>query len=414
MYSHVLVEKLEATNEKAKQFEVTNYKLKATEAELKSLNENLEQQVLEKAKTLESRITQLFDTVLTPLKENSSLNESDLHRVTHGIEILTPIKAQLSSGLQLKDQKVLYWDALKKNHLVTKLALGGSGVHLEQAFSWEEAEEKLKSDSFNLVILDQGFLSSLSKAQALQPHCTYLVVLSGHIQEHIEHMEEIGENLRFIFRSEDKKTQIENTLGAVTKILTNRHFGLEPHTGFGVEIRHERIKGSAERAELIDQLDQYLSDSGVRQAYRDQAKLVLEELLMNAIYDAPCDLASRAPLFNHLPRTEAVKLEPHQQGQFSFAFDGTRILISVRDPFGSLNSKTILKYLKNNYASAPQEINAIEGKGGAGRGLHQIVEASNELIFNLSPGKKTEVISIIYTEKLQDNEGVPRIQLFVE
>lgn len=414
MYSHVLVEKLEKTNDKAKQFESTNYKLKQAEAELKSLNESLEQQVVQKMKTLEGRVSELHNEILTPLSQSSHLNPEDHARVTHALEVLAPLHSSLSSGLKLKDQKILYWDSKKKNHLITKLSLGGTGAILDQAFSWEEAESLLNQGDYALVILDQEFLGSLVQAQKLHPHGSYLAILDGHIQDHLEHFEGLDENLRFFFRSADKKSQIQNMLGAVTKILTNHHFGLEPYTGFGVEVRQERIKSSDQRAELLEQMDQYLSDSGVRPSYRDRARLVAEELLMNAVYDAPCDPVTRQPLFNHLPRTEGVVLEPQQQGLLSFAFDGTRILVSVRDPFGSLKPQTIYKYLKNSYAPEPQEINAQEGKGGAGRGLHQIVEASSELVFNLSPGKKTEVISVIYTEKSEEEAEGSRIQLFVE
>jgi len=412
LYSHVLVEKLEVTNEKAKQFEETNYKLKSAEADLKSLNENLENQVLQRMNALESRIIELSE-ILSPMKDSSSLSTVDHGCVVQALEILGPIQSALSRGLKLKDQKILYWDSLKKNHLVTKLSLGGSGALLTQAFSWEEAKAKLESEDFAMVILDQEFLPHLSEAQDLCPQASYLAVLDGHIQEHLELFDHMAGNLRFFFRSQDKKTQIQNMLGAVTKVLTGQQFGLEPYLSFGAEVRTERIKSSAGRADLLENLDSYLSEAGVRQTYRDRARLVAEELLMNAIYDAPCNPIDRKPLYNHLPRTEEVVLEPTQQGHFSFVFDGTKILVSVRDPFGSLGPSTIYRYLKNCYSEQPEEINGAEGKGGAGRGLHQIVEASSELIFNLSPAQKTEVISVIYTEKADDEVEGSRIQLFL-
>lgn len=414
MYSHVLVEKLEKTNEKAKQFEETNHKLKTAEAELKSLNENLENQVLQRTKALEGKVTELHDDVLVPLKDSTHLTADDHAKVVHALEILGPIKSSLSSGLKLKGQKILYWDSQKKNHLITKLSLGGTGAVLDQAFSWEEAEQKLRQETYSLVILDQSFLERLSRAQELQPYSSYLVILDGHIQDHLDQFDGMDENLRFFFRSSDKKSQIQNTLGAVTKILTKHHFGMEPYISFGAEVQTERIQSSDQRADLLKQLDQYLESCGVRQAYRERARLVAEELLMNAIYDAPSDPIDGKPLFNHLPRTEKVVLAPQQQGHFSFVFDGTKILLSVRDPFGSLKPQTIYKYLKNCYSLAPEEINVQQGKGGAGRGLHQIVEASSELIFNLSPSKKTEVISVIYTEKSDEATESSKIHLFVE
>jgi len=414
MYSHVLVEKLEKTNEKAKQFEETNARLKAAEADLRSLNENLEHQVLKKTKAIEGKLTKLHDEVLLPLKSSSALSKEDQSKVLEALEILGPLKDSLTNGLRLKDQKILYCDGAKKNHLVTKLALGGTGALLDQAFSFQELQEKMSQNEYALLVMDASFLEHLEDVQNMQPDCSCMVVLDGHIREHLEKFDQLPQNLRFLFRSEDKKTQIHNILSAVTKVLTHQIFGLEPYTGFGVEAQSERIKSSDQRAELLSHMETYLAESGVRSSFRDQARLVAEELLMNAIYDAPCDPIERKPLFNHLARTEAVTLDAPQQGSFSYLFDGTRIVVSVRDPFGSLEPQTIYKYLKNSYSERPQEINMLEGKGGAGRGLHQIVESSHELIFNLSPEKKTEVISIIYTDKAEGLEGASKIQLFVE
>ncbi|MAV91305.1 MAG: hypothetical protein CL676_07770 [Bdellovibrionaceae bacterium] len=411
MYSHVLVEKLEKTNEKAKRFEETNYRLKSAEADLKSLNENLEDQVHQRMKALEGKIGELYDQ-LSPLKDSSRLSPEDHGQVLHALEILNPIKSFLSSGLKLKGQRILYVDSQKKNHLSTKLSLGGTGAILDQALDWEEAKEKLSSQSYSLVIFDEEHLSHFEEAQNLQPSSFYLAVLNGFIRDQLDSVGHLQGALRFFFRSQDKKTQIQNMLSAVTKILTDQYFGLEPYMGFGAEVRSERIKSSTQRADLLEELDQYLNTAGVRKNIRERARLVADELLMNAIYDAPVDSIDRKPLFNHLPRTEEVILEPNQQGTFSFVFDGTKILMAVRDPFGALDSATIYRYLKNCYSSEPEEINAQEGKGGAGRGLHQIVEASSELIFNLSPGSKTEVISVIYAEKEDDSVEGSRIQLF--
>lgn len=414
LYSHVLVEKLEATNKKAKQFEETNAKLKSAEKDLNALNENLEQRVQEKSQAIESRLGELNDSILVPLMNHPKMDPEIHAKVVEAIDQIAPIRASLNVALKLKDQKILCLDGVKKNQMSIKLALGGTGAILSQIQDQAEFKTAIHDHQFALIIMDKNFLGELAHIRVTHPTTPVLLLLDGPIQDQLQDFSGLEQCVHLLIRSSDKKTNIQNTLSAVTKIFSNQLFGIEPYTGFGVEAKSSRITTSAGRSTLIDEMDAYLAASGVRPSYRDRIKLVAEELLMNAIYDAPCDPISRAPLFNHLPRTELVQLAPPQQGWLSYCFDGTKVCLSVRDPFGALKPDVIFKYLKNSYSPDPQDINSSQGKGGAGRGLHQIVESSDELIFNLAPGKKTEVISVIYTETDRAEGDGTLIHLFVD
>ncbi len=87
--------------------------------------------------------------------------------------------------------------------------------------------------------------------------------------------------------------------------------------------------------------------------------------------------------------------------------------ISVSDPFGSLKGGTLLKYLERNYEGTAAELNVEEGKGGAGRGLHQIVENSDLVVFNVEPGKKTEAIALFNVEAKEAATQTPTFHFFV-
>src|SRR5207253_5524759 len=177
----------------------------------------------------------------------------------------------------------------------------------------------------------------------------------------------------------DRTFTVKNIMTTVTKLLSRDIFGLEKYLSWGVEIQSSQVVSSKQRAELITQVDTYFGNLGIRRANRDRIRTVIEEMLMNAIYDAPADAAGKS-LYNHLPRTTELALKPEEQGVIRFATDGMLIAISVQDPFGSLKGSTILKYLEHNYAGDAANLNPAEGKGGAGRGLHQIVENSDLVV----------------------------------
>jgi len=123
----------------------------------------------------------------------------------------------------------------------------------------------------------------------------------------------------------------------------------------------------------------------------NQCTMVAEELLMNAIYDAPTD-SKGTPIYNHLSRTIPIELKPEEQGTFRYACDGALLAISVEDPFGALDRQTILSYLESCYTNQAGSLN--QEKGGAGRGLFQIMEKSNLVVMNVKPKIRTEVIAI--------------------
>jgi len=139
-------------------------------------------------------------------------------------------------------------------------------------------------------------------------------------------------------------------------------------------------------------MESYFKQLGIRLRVLNKANMVVEELLMNAIYDAPVD-AEGKELYNHLLRTEPVVLKPEEQGTLSYACDGLLLAVSVEDPFGALDRQTILDYLQSCYEGKAGTLN--QSKGGAGRGLFQIMETADLVVMNVNPHLKTEVIAII-------------------
>jgi hypothetical protein len=84
--------------------------------------------------------------------------------------------------------------------------------------------------------------------------------------------------------------------------------------------------------------------------------------------------------------------------------------LSVEDPFGALNRETILKYLKSCYDGFAGSMN--QNKGGAGRGLHQIIENTDITVFNVKKNVRTEVICLFNLEPAKDREQIPTFHYF--
>jgi len=447
IYATVLAEKLHDTNQKAKRFEEMTIQLTATQEELQEINENLEKKVEERTQKLEqqnaalmassNKLTELLnskhvlfkklgefhDKHLAPLK--SLLDQMRLSSSSDPIideartvvfevqQLLGPLNDQYSSEQQVQGKRVLLADTNKKQQIIAKMALGGTGVHLDLVSTLEEGKEKIENGTYDLVAIDAPMLELGNLVRSKMPSARLVLMTSDQIPSYLPALRQLSHIPHIVSRDEaDRTFTIKNIMTTVTKLLSNDLFGLEKYMSWGVDVQTRPIVSSKSRPDLIQEVDKYFEKVGIRRANRDRIKLVLEEMLMNAIYDAPHGSDGKS-LYNHLPRTVDVSLRPAEQGLLRFATDGMLIAISVQDPFGGLKGSTILRYLEHNYAGSAGDINAQENKGGAGRGLHQIVESSDLVVFNVDSGKKTEVIALFNVEAKEKANLNPSFHLFL-
>ncbi|RYX79916.1 hypothetical protein EON83_30780 [bacterium] len=87
--------------------------------------------------------------------------------------------------------------------------------------------------------------------------------------------------------------------------------------------------------------------------------------------------------------------------------------ISVSDPFGAFRMQTLLDYLERNAKSKGESIQT-NGKGGAGRGLHHIINSSDLVVFNVRENAKTEVIAFFNLDPGAKDESPRQFHFFSE
>jgi hypothetical protein len=138
----------------------------------------------------------------------------------------------------------------------------------------------------------------------------------------------------------------------------------------------------------------------VRRKYRESIEQCLDEMLMNALYDAPVDDQGR-PIFSEIPTKTRISLRVEQKVVVQYACDGKQFVVGVRDAFGTLDRDTVLRYLHKCLHNEQQ----IDRKtGGAGLGLYLITNSSTGVYFNVLPGVATEAVCTFDLES-------PKIQL---
>ena len=114
----------------------------------------------------------------------------------------------------------------------------------------------------------------------------------------------------------------------------------------------------------------------------------IDELAMNALFDAPVDETGR-PVFAGVPSGTRVTLRTDATASVRFGWDARRFVVGVRDEFGTLSRATVLAHLaKGLRASEPVDRRA----GGAGLGLYLTVSSASAVWFEVTPGRCTDVV----------------------
>jgi hypothetical protein len=104
------------------------------------------------------------------------------------------------------------------------------------------------------------------------------------------------------------------------------------------------------------------------------------------VHNAPVD-AGGAHYRKDLPRDVELELDDRHRVQLRWGCDARYVAIEVSDSFGSLDRDTILRSL------ATSDVRTTGG--GAGMGIALAYRSCDHLVFNLAPGKRTEIVALI-------------------
>lgn len=347
---------------------------------------------------------------LAKINEKAKLYEQTARELaikTKELEVVTAAQINfLRTETAHHRKKVLLLEPNKKQQNIIKTAVGGAGVDIFTASSLDEGKEHFSANMPDVICCDGSLSDFLFWTQQQDYSGESMLLESGQID--FNRLSTLPFVQNVVSRNlEDRVGTSKSIITSLSKILHDDYFGIEKYLAWGTEIRSISVTGSKDREPIKDQIAQHFQGLGIRGALLERVKLASEEMMMNAVYDAPVD-SQGTSLFNHLPRTTEVQLHQNQRPQIRFGCDGNVLAVSVLDPFGSLPRYVIINYLQSCYSNQAGNFNS--AKGGAGRGLHQILETCDWTIFNVKPGEKTEVIGLFGLD--QKHSELPQFHYF--
>lgn len=149
-----------------------------------------------------------------------------------------------------------------------------------------------------------------------------------------------------------------------------------------------KLSGSKDREAIIEDVRAFCAEFQSRRQASATSQVV-DELMMNAMYDAPVDGKGRERYAHK--RNEAVQLETEERPTFGYGTDGSRIVLSIADPFGRLPKGAVFGGIHRGLTSGEMDTRG----GGAGLGMLLIYHAAKVLFFDVTPGQRTQVTAVV-------------------
>jgi hypothetical protein len=181
---------------------------------------------------------------------------------------------------------------------------------------------------------------------------------------------------------ESGRSEAECLANAVEMLVARRPWEIGSCLKKGTPVHSFQLVSTEDKEPLIAKLEAALSGEGEEyELLRQKGALLADELLENALYDAPRGVHGDR-LFQ---KGERRSMLPGERIVFSFGFDGATLALKLTDNWGSLEPDLVIEFLARN-----QEDGATADDAG-GRGLFIIWRFMDQFHVNVHPGQETVV-----------------------
>jgi hypothetical protein len=309
----------------------------------------------------------------------------------------------------MREPSILIVHPDRKSQRTLQRILGTMGIRIEIADDLDQARRMLAHLTPLLVILD-GALALTVPSDALLAEAeargarACMALLDGGGVDQVPRIIGTGAVTNLLVHPMPMLAE-ELTITA-QKLVRNDLFGAEKYLLWGTELQAHVITRASQRSHLIDEIAQAVRARGQSARVASMAMLLADELVSNAVHNAPVD-AGGHHYRQDLPRDIELELDDRHRVGLRWGCDSRFLAIEVNDQFGSLDRETVLRAL------SAREVR--ETGAGAGMGIMLSYRSCDHLVFNLAPGKRTEIIALVdVRHSASDRVPVSSYNVFVE
>jgi hypothetical protein len=183
------------------------------------------------------------------------------------------------------------------------------------------------------------------------------------------------------------------------KLVSGDLFGLEKYLVSGARVGERVVGSDPEKRAAIHEVTAWAEAVGARRPIVHRLASVVDELLMNALYDAPREsrpvsAPQREGEVAPLRSGSELSDEGNRRVVLRWASDDTTLAISVSDGFGALRQRDVIDHVRRARHERGRPNEARTDDPGAGLGLYLVLANVASLIVNVDPGRQTEVVCL--------------------
>jgi len=299
----------------------------------------------------------------------------------------------------MRGKRILFYDRDPRTRRIAERALNATGSDVALVADTDTLMQCIEANGYDLIMVNfdpplctsELWIRTFDTLESRWPKTRLVLHTTARTEDFLPLMEE-RRFLRNMIAKNEQPLETDELIITAEKILRRDIFGLQKYMMWGIEPFRVRIVDSALKPQYIREVTHYATLLGCNARTVEMIETVVDELVTNAIYNAPRSADGKAK-YATLSRREAVVLEEHEVGELQFACDGDYIAIAQIDPFGSLTQHTVVSYLNRCLSKGPEQFS--DASGGAGIGLFRIFQSLSKFVINIDPGRKTEVITLI-------------------
>ena len=193
----------------------------------------------------------------------------------------------------------------------------------------------------------------------------------------------------FVMRSEkDPQGTGAHYARMVQASMAERAFGLERFLAPGTKIQVVKLENSTKKRSAVEAVKSYLVAAHFQSRMATVIANAVDELLMNAIFDAPTDGLGR-PTLGATLRSTSMALEGRHAVELHVGFDGNIVGLTAVDLFGSLDKRKLLSHISMKYTKEEYKIKS--STASAGLGLATVFHTGGSFFFASESRVRTEV-----------------------
>lgn len=168
----------------------------------------------------------------------------------------------------------------------------------------------------------------------------------------------------------------------------NRPFGLMGLLKPDAKVQVVKLKQSNQKQDAVEAVRNFLIQSKFHTRMAAIMANAVDELLMNAIFDAAVDPGGK-PIYLNTPRSTVFPLEGKSEVEMHVGVEQEYVAIMAVDRYGSLDKVKLMTHISKLYNK--EEYKVRSSVAGAGIGLATVFHSGGSFFFASEAGERTEV-----------------------